>query len=602
MRRTIAAFLCWLVLITMGFTTLPNICSAEERWWNEGWQYRRKISFNTTPTGADIQENLSDVPVLVRLHSGNFSFTSARDDGGDIRFVAGDDTTLLKHHIERIDTLDEIALIWVKVPRIGGGSDQGFIWMYYGNENALGGQDSGGSFGASQVGAYHLGEVEGLPQDATANTNHAVVFSGGQGLPGVIGNGVALNGAGDRMEIAAAPSMDWSAGFSLSAWVRINLSQTDAWLFSRQDSDTAFVVGIDGTKVYAEITVADGSRKVATDQSTDLALGSWHLVTVTGTPGGRLSIHLDGMEMTWTDLPRDFYLPGGDIVIGDADAGEHGFIGDLDEVGIYTQPLSNDRIRTSFATQGPEGLMLAYGPEIMGGGGGVPAFYLGTILRNITMDGLIVIGLLMVLSIISWLVFLSKTGFLYLAGRENRNFLAAYKASDDPAGTLIEGGKLNNSNLYRIYRAGYAVIEKYLRSEKAGSADATGAGLSGPTLKTLRTELEKNFINETKRLNSNLTVLTMAISGGPFLGLLGTVWGVMNTFAAMAEAGEANIMAIAPGVASALSTTVVGLIVAIPALFAYNFLVSRIKDITVDLTVFVDEFALKAENGSGDTA
>ena len=120
---------------------------------------------------------------------------------------------------------------------------------------------------------------------------------------------------------------------------------------------------------------------------------------------------------------------------------------------------------------------------------------------------------------------------------------------------------------------------------------------SRKALKTFRTELEKMYINETKRLNGNLTVLTMAISGGPFLGLLGTVWGVMNTFAAMAEAGEANIMAIAPGVASALSTTVVGLIVAIPALFGYNFLTTRIKEITADITIFIDEFALKVENG-----
>jgi biopolymer transport protein ExbB len=69
----------------------------------------------------------------------------------------------------------------------------------------------------------------------------------------------------------------------------------------------------------------------------------------------------------------------------------------------------------------------------------------------------------------------------------------------------------------------------------------------------------------------------------------------MNTFAAMAEAGEANIMAIAPGVASALSTTVFGLIVAIPALFGYNFLTGRIRNLTAELNVFADEFALKVE-------
>jgi biopolymer transport protein ExbB len=92
----------------------------------------------------------------------------------------------------------------------------------------------------------------------------------------------------------------------------------------------------------------------------------------------------------------------------------------------------------------------------------------------------------------------------------------------------------------------------------------------------------------------------MSISGGPFLGLLGTVWGVMNTFAAMAEAGEANIMAIAPGVASALSTTVFGLIVAIPALFGYNYLAGRIRDITADSGIFVDQFALKVASVYGE--
>ena len=82
---------------------------------------------------------------------------------------------------------------------------------------------------------------------------------------------------------------------------------------------------------------------------------------------------------------------------------------------------------------------------------------------------------------------------------------------------------------------------------------------------------------------------------GLFLGLLGTVWGVMNTFAAMAEAGEANIMAIAPGVASALSTTVVGLIVAIPALFGYNYLVGKIKSITAEMMIIVDQLSVNIE-------
>lgn len=588
----------WIALLL--FALVPGISTAGEGWWNEAWQYRKKISFDTTTTGADIAENLSDVPVLVRLHSGNFNFTNAREDGGDIRFVAVDDITLLKHHIEKIDTLDEIALVWVKVPRVAGNSDQGFIHMYYGNENAIGGQDAGGTFDVSQAVVFHLGEVEGPPRDATANGNHAAAFSSGQGLPGLIGNGISLNGAGDHIVVADAPSLDFSAGFTFSAWLRINLSQADAWLFSRQSAAGSLVVGIDGTKVYAVVRTGEGTE-TATDRSADLPVGSWHLLSVTGSPGNRLAIYLDGMEMTFVNLPKQMPALAGDLIIGDDGQGGHSYIGDLDEVGMSIQAQSVDRVRLAFATQGPEGHFFNFGEELMGGGGGIPLFYLGTILRNITLDGLVVIGLLAILGAASWITFLSKTGFIWMAGRENKQFITVFQASEDPVKLGIKDEDYKNSNLYRVYRAGCKVIGKDSPQDGDDENPPTPAVPAEKKFKAMRTELDRQYIDETKRLNSNLTILTMAISGGPFLGLLGTVWGVMNTFAAMAEAGEANIMAIAPGVASALSTTVVGLIVAIPALFAYNFLTNSIKDITADLAVFVDQFAVRVENGNGDT-
>jgi biopolymer transport protein ExbB len=544
-KKRVFLFLAGLLLLP-GLMPVTGIAYADQVWWNDGWQYRKKISFNSTATGADIKQNLSDFPMLVRLHSGNFNFTNAREDGGDIRFVAADDATLLKHHIEKFDTLDEIALVWVKVPRIAGSSDQSFIYMYYGNENAIGGQDAGGTFPPDQAAAYHFGEFEGLPLDATANDNNAASFSGGQGLPGAIGNGVSLNGAGDSLVVADNPSLDFSSGFSLSAWVRINMQQTDGLLFSRGGDGNSLVVGVDGTKIYAALTGSDEQIWI-TEKSTDLAVGSWHLVVITGSPGNRLSIYLDGIEMIWVNLPAGLPAITGDLIVGDGSQGDHSFIGDLDEIGIFTQTLSADRIRAAFASQGPDGLLMTFGEEIMGGGSGMPVFYLGTILKNITLDGLVVIGLLVILSAVSWIAFLGKAGFLFMANRDNRKFLDTFEANIDPVAERIgNGDNFSSSNLYRVYRAGCRVIQN------GNPAEAGTPQVSTKTLKTFRTELDKGYINETKRLNGNLTVLTMAISGGPFLGLLGTVWGVMNTFAAMAEAGEANIMAIAPGVASAL--------------------------------------------------
>jgi biopolymer transport protein ExbB/TolQ len=91
-------------------------------------------------------------------------------------------------------------------------------------------------------------------------------------------------------------------------------------------------------------------------------------------------------------------------------------------------------------------------------------------------------------------------------------------------------------------------------------------------------------------------VLSTAVAGGPFIGLLGTVWGVMETFSGIAKAGAATLSAMAPGVAGALIATVVGLFVAIPAMFAYNFMVTTIRMITQELDGFASEYATAIEH------
>jgi biopolymer transport protein ExbB/TolQ len=93
-----------------------------------------------------------------------------------------------------------------------------------------------------------------------------------------------------------------------------------------------------------------------------------------------------------------------------------------------------------------------------------------------------------------------------------------------------------------------------------------------------------------------MNVLTMAVSGAPFLGLLGTVWGVMDAFGGIAASGSANLAAMAPGVSGALITTVTGLLVAIPAMFGYNFLVTSIRGIIVEMDNFAAELASEFEH------
>jgi biopolymer transport protein ExbB len=142
--------------------------------------------------------------------------------------------------------------------------------------------------------------------------------------------------------------------------------------------------------------------------------------------------------------------------------------------------------------------------------------------------------------------------------------------------------------VYRIYHIGAEEI----RHRFPGGANGAKV-LSAQSIRAIRASLDAGMVKESHKLNNQMVLLTIAISGGPFLGLLGTVIGVMITFAAIAAAGDVNVNAIAPGIAAALLATVAGLTVAIPSLFGYNYLTIRIKNATSDMHVFIDEFVTK---------
>ena len=571
------------------FLMLVSVSEANA-WWNDNWQYRKKIIFDTTSTGADIKENLNETPILLRLHTGNLNFSNVQMDGADLRFVSSDETMLLKHHIEKFDSIDEMALIWVKAPRLSGASSQDFIWMYYGNKAAVGGEDARGTYDVNQVAVYHFGDLEGPPQDQTAYDNHVSEFTAGQGLPGVIGNCVSLNGAGDKIVIPASPAMNFSGGFTFSAWIRIFQPQQDACIFSREERDQAIVIGIDQTRVYCRITTGK-DQPLITEKSTDLPLETWHHLAVSAEKEGRLTIYLDGIETYWMNLSAPVPEIASDLLIGASAIEGNFFFGDMDEVQISNTARPAAWLRVAAKSQGPEGALCSFGEEELNDTGGLPVFYLGTILRNITLDGWVIIGMLMIISALSWVVFVSKTFVLRLIEKDNKAFLESFRGVTDPF--ALEGGEqdFQDSSMCRIYLAARRKLKSRLGNEEKS--------LPPRAFNAFKVILEKGLTRENQKLNNWMLVLTMAITGGPFLGLLGTVWGVMNTFAAMAEAGEANIMAIAPGIASALSTTVFGLIVAIPALFGYNYLTGRIKNITADMYIFADEFEQKTDETYG---
>src|SRR5205085_8004533 len=110
-------------------------------------------------------------------------------------------------------------------------------------------------------------------------------------------------------------------------------------------------------------------------------------------------------------------------------------------------------------------------------------------------------------------------------------------------------------------------------------------------MRAVQSAMERAVGESSLRLESRMILLASAVGGAPFLGLLGTVWGVMDTFGDVAAAGSANLAAMAPGVSAALITTVTGLLVAIPAMFGYNYLITTIRAMIVELDNFAAELA-----------
>ncbi len=584
--------------VTLGVLILILYLAAgvfsAEAWWDGKWKYRKKINLDTSAQGADIKEALADFPVLLRLHSGNLTFANAKNDGSDIRLVASDDKTPLKFHLERYDPAEEMVLIWVKAPRIPPGSDQEFIWLYYGNPGVSAGQEPGGTYDPGQLLVYHLGEKEGTPKDSTAYQNHAGEFTGKLQAAAAIGRGVSLKGEGERLVIPKSPSLTFSKGFTFSAWLRLARSQEDAHLISWDDGKKAAVIGISGTKLYWSL--AADRKKASPEASVELPPQKWVHVAVTAEPGKHLAIYTDGRERANIKFAGPLPEPAADIMIGGSSKG-NGLAADLDEVGIAGVARPAAWVRAAAVGQGPETALLSYLDEETSSGGveSLTIHLLIVTARAITLDGWLIIGVITVMIMITWVLFVNKYIGLRRLKKENAAFAASFTRSESVNVLKDKEADFGNSSFFRIYGAGLEELER-----RFGRQPAAGKS-GGPdrAILAFKAVLEKAALQETKRNTAGLLLFTLSISGGPFMGLFGTVWGVINTFAGVAEAGEANLAAIAPGVASALACTLMGLTLAIPALFQYSYLAADIKNITADMNMFLGEFTTRVEEEYG---
>ncbi|MDA7667859.1 MotA/TolQ/ExbB proton channel family protein [bacterium] len=209
-------------------------------------------------------------------------------------------------------------------------------------------------------------------------------------------------------------------------------------------------------------------------------------------------------------------------------------------------------------------------------------------------EGKAIIILLVMFSIFAWSVMASKAMQMRRAKRLNSLFDKEFHGQKGIMGIFDRRIQVVGCPLYSVYESGCSELQRGVARAKEARGESTDK-VSLRSIEHVKRALERAVSQESLRLESGLILLALAVSGAPFLGLLGTVWGVMSTFAEVAKAGNAQLTTMAPGVAAALVTTVAGLLVAIPSMFGYNWLVHHLRVLTVDMDNFAHELASKME-------
>ena len=209
-----------------------------------------------------------------------------------------------------------------------------------------------------------------------------------------------------------------------------------------------------------------------------------------------------------------------------------------------------------------------------------------------TIEGKIIIVVLIGFSILAWSTMAAKAMQMRRARKLNQYFNTEFRGQTKVLGIYDRRIQVDGCPLFAVYQEGCSELDNRLKlSDGEGRKKRT----SLKAMEHVKRSLERAVAQESLKLESGLILLAIAVSGSPFLGLLGTVWGVMSAFGNVAMEGKADLQTLAPGVAAALITTVAGLLVAIPSMFGYNWLVHHLRVITVELDNFAQELVSKME-------
>ncbi len=222
----------------------------------------------------------------------------------------------------------------------------------------------------------------------------------------------------------------------------------------------------------------------------------------------------------------------------------------------------------------------------------------GNVLNMILNSGSMVqfvLILLVFFSVVSWAIILVKYRTIRRSKRENDMFLDIYMRSNKLSLIFPESKKFRHSTIAEVFRAGYTELGKIARMKRgnAPGSEVTEDGLWSLEMRGLdnvERAINRACDTESSKLESALGFLATTGSASPFIGLFGTVWGIMNAFRGIGIKGSASLAVVAPGISEALIATAAGLAAAIPAVIFYNYYLNKIKTISIETDSFASEF------------
>jgi len=222
------------------------------------------------------------------------------------------------------------------------------------------------------------------------------------------------------------------------------------------------------------------------------------------------------------------------------------------------------------------------------------ALYVGNIFDILAQTGWVaraVLGILLFFSLISWALIFQKLGLFGRIRRQSDQFLKIFRATKgvaNPQGLISAGSPFAN-----VYAAGY----RELQSQMTGNSNPAPQKVK--SLQAINVNMQLASTDEVRRVEKGMSWLATTAGVTPFIGLFGTVWGIIDAFSGLGTSGSASLRAVAPGIAEALVTTAAGLFAAIPALIAYNYFLQDIRDLAQRLDTFANEFTSQIEKTFG---